>query len=309
MALKLYSAVQTELLTVTEVKSHIRLDSGYVSSNTTVNQCVTGAYHAITASATGTGADVLGYKALVILESYANSAGGTLDCKIQESDDNTTYTDWSGGAFTQVTTANDTAVQQIEYTGTKQYINVLYTIAGAQANFAVAIQELAPYSTEDTDIGYLIKAAREYAQDYQHRGIGSQVWELVIDDFPYVDRIRLPLPPLASVTSVTYIDSEGTSAAFTAGSSGYYVDTDNEPGAVFLAYGMTWPSTTLYPYGGVRILYTCGYTATTLPYRTRQAMLMYAGILFKYRDAGIPEADLNTVNALLMPDRMGGMVG
>jgi uncharacterized phiE125 gp8 family phage protein len=270
---------------------------------------VTGGYHAITAGLTGTGADVLGYNALVILESYANSAGATLDVKIQESDDGTTYTDWTGGAFTQVTTANDTATQQIEYTGTKQYINVLYTITGAQANFAVNIQEIAPYSTEDTYIGYLIKSAREYAQDFQHRGIGEQKWEYVIDDFPYSDRIRLPLPPLTDVSSITYIDSAGTSAVFTAGSSGYYVDTDSEPGAVFTAYGITWPSLAMRPYGGVRILYTCGYSATTLPNRTRQAMLMYCGLLHKYRDQAIPQADRDTVDNLLMADRMGGMIG
>lgn len=309
MALKLYSAAQTELLSATEVKEHIRLDSGYVSSNVTVNQCITGGYHSITASATGTGIDVLGYKALVVLESYANSAGATLDCKIQESDDGATYTDWTGGAFTQVTTANDTAVQQIEYTGTKQYINVLYTVATAQANFAVNIQEIAPYSTEDTYIGYLIKSAREYAQDFQHRGIGEQKWEYVIDDFPYSDRIKLPFPPLTDVTSITYIDSEGTPAVFTAGSSGYYVDTDSEPGTVYLAHGVTWPATTLMPHGGVRILYTCGYTSTTLPNRTRQAMLMYCGLLHKYRDQAIPQADRDTVDNLLMADRMGGMVG
>jgi uncharacterized phiE125 gp8 family phage protein len=308
--LKLYSAVQTELLTVTELKSHIHLDSSSISSNITVNQCITGGYHAITAGLTGTGADVLGNTALVILESYANSAGATLDCKIQESDDNATYTDWTGGTFTQVTTANDTAVQQIEYTGTKQYINVYVSVAGGQSNFAVNIQEVAPYSTEDTYAEYLIKAAREYAQEVQHRAIGSQVWELIMDDFPVCrDYIELPLPPLISVTQVNYIDTDGTSASFTAGSSGYYVDADSEPGKVFLAYGITWPAASLYPHNGVVIRFTAGYTASTLPIKTRQAMLMYAGLLYKYRDSAIPEADLNTVNALLYGDRMGGMVG
>lgn len=310
MTLKIYSAVQTELLSATELKEHIHLDSSSISSNVTVNQCITGGYKAITAGLTGIGVDVLGNRTLVTFESYSNSAGATLDCKIQESDDNTTYTDWAGGAFTQVTTANDTAVQQIEYTGTKQYVNVYVTVAVAQANFAVNIQEIAPYSTEDTYAEYLIKSAREYAQEYQHRAIGSQVWDLVLDDFPsHKDYVEIPLPPLVSVTSVKYIDSAGTSATFTASSSGYYVDADSEPGRIFLAYGNTWPSFTAYPKNAVRILFTAGYTSTTLPIKTRQAMLMYAGLLYKYRDEAMPKADLETVNNLLYGDRMGGMIG
>ena len=309
MTLKLYSAVQTELIDVTTLKEHIRLDSTSISSNVTINQCLTGQYYGITAGLTGTGADVLGNRALVVLDSYVNSAGATLNCKIRESDDNVTYTDWTGGAFTQVTTANDTAVQQIEYTGTRQYINVYVTVAVAQANFAVTIQEITPYSTEDTYAQYLIESAREYAEEFQHRAIGEQKWELILDDFPAIDKIKLPLPPLVSVTSVTYLDTAGTSAVFTAGSSGYYVDTDSQPGCIFLAYGMTWPTASLYPYNGLRILYTAGYTATTLPKKTKQAMMMYAGLLYKYRDEAIPDADLRTVNALLYGERMGGMVG
>lgn len=309
MVLKVYSAVQTELIDVTSLKEHLRLDSGYISSNITVNQCLVGQYYGVTAGLTGTGADVLGNRALVILESYASSAGSTLDCKIQESDDNATYTDWSGGAFTQVTTANDTAVQQIEYTGIKQYINVYVTVAGAQANFAVNIQEIAPYSTEDTYLTYCIKAAREYAEEVQHRAIGSQKLEYILDEFPTDDYIELPRPPLSGVTSVTYIDDAGTTATLTAGSSGYYADTDREPGIVFLADAAVWPVYDEFPHGSVHIIYSAGYTASTLPIKTRQAMMMYAGLIYKYRDQMIPDADMRTVDYLLYGDRMGGWIG
>jgi uncharacterized phiE125 gp8 family phage protein len=307
MTLKLYSAVQTEIITTTEIKEHIRLDSTSISSNITVNQCILGQYYNITAALTGTAADVLGNRALVVLESYANSAGATLNVKIQESHDNITYTDWSGGAFTTVTTANDTAIQQIEYTGTQQYLNVLASVAGAQANFAVNIQEITPYSVEDTYISYLGKAAREYAEAATGRAIGQQTWTMMIDEFPSRDYIEIPKAPLLSVTSVNYIDDDGVTATMTAGSSGYYVDTDSEPGAIMLADGASWPVYEEYPRNSVQIQFMAGHTADNLPYNTRIAIMMYAGLLYKYRDQAIPDEDLRTVDRLLIKDRVWWM--
>lgn len=304
MALKIYSAVQTEVVTTTELKEHIRLDSTTISSNVTINQCIVGGYHSITAGLTGTAFDVLGNRTLVVLESYLNSASATVDCKIQESDDNVTYTDWTGGGFTQVTTANDTSVQQIEYTGTKQYVNTYVTVAGAEANFAVNVHEMTPYSSEDTYLGYLIKAAREYAEDATGRAIGSQKWTLILDKFPGTDFIEVPKPPLSSVTSLTYIDDDGTTSTMTTGSSGYYVDTDSEPGRVFLADGVTWPDDELFPYGGVKVLYACGHSTDDVPLNTRQAILMYAGLLYKFRDTAIPGPDMVTIDRMLYKDKV-----
>jgi uncharacterized phiE125 gp8 family phage protein len=70
------------------------------------------------------------------------------------------------------------------------------------------------------------------------------------------DFIELPYAPLQSVTSVTYYDTDETSATFS--SDDYIVDTYSEPGRVYLGYGKTWPSTTLRPVNGVVIQYVCG---------------------------------------------------
>ena len=60
----------------------------------------------------GTGVDMRDYEGVVlaVLDSAASAATGTLDVKLQESDDNVTFTDIAiaqiiGGAFTQVTSA------------------------------------------------------------------------------------------------------------------------------------------------------------------------------------------------------------
>ena len=128
MALTLKTAPATEPLTLAEVKEHLRLDSGSVADNITISQSIVPGAHVIAAgySLKGTGVNVLGYRALVNLNAGSCGAGGTVDVKIQESDTDVDgdYTDWTGGAFTQVAAANDNTVQEKEYTGTKQFIRV-----------------------------------------------------------------------------------------------------------------------------------------------------------------------------------------
>lgn len=88
----------------------------------------------------GTVIDLKGYSdAAVILVSGESQAGSTNDVKIQESDagDGTGMTDVTDGAFTQVTTANDLAVQMKAYRGKKRYIRVVAVVAVAAAEFGV----------------------------------------------------------------------------------------------------------------------------------------------------------------------------
>lgn len=308
MNFKVYSAATTEGVTVTEVKTHIRLDSTNMSSNLTTVQVIAGGYHDITSAVTCTGTDVLGYDAMMQLDSFLNSGGSTVTAKIQESDDNTTYTDWTGGGFTSITTANDTAIQQIEYTGTKQYIRPYVTVSAAQSNFAVNVIKSTPYSSEDSYIGSLITRARLYAESYQRRSLAPTVYELTLNQFPTEDCIRLPLAsPMLSVTavaSVKYEDSTGTTATFTASTSGYYVDIDTEPANVVLSYAMQWPVFTERPTNAIRIRYTAGYE--TLPEDTKHAIIMLAGAYYTYRDAEVPTGLMNTIQNILDNDRIGG---
>ena len=308
MNLKVYSAATTELVTVTEVKEHLRLDSTSLSSNVTTTQIVLGGYHSITANLTASGTDVSGYTSMMQLESFINSAGASVACKIQESDDNVTYTDWTGGGFTTVTTANDTDVQQIEYTGSKQYIRPYTTVTGAEANFAINVILQTPYSSEDTEIGYLITRARLYAERYQRRSLAVTTYDYFLDDFPASPYIVLPkAAPMASITavsSVTYIDSDGDTATMTCSSSGYYVDINAEPALIALSYGVNWVSFVPFPTNAVKIRYQAGYT--TLPESTKHAIIMLAGAYYTYRDVGIPEDLMDTIENLLEDDRIGG---
>lgn len=94
-----------------------------------------------TASANGTGFDLEGSngaegEAIVILASDAASAGTnpTLDVKLQESSDNSTFTDISGATFTQVTDAAQALEKiSINTNDVKRYLRAVGTIGGTSS--------------------------------------------------------------------------------------------------------------------------------------------------------------------------------
>ena len=94
-----------------------------------------------TASANGTGFDLEGSngaegEAIVILASDAASAGSspTLDVKLQESSDNSTFTDISGATFTQVTDAAQALEKiTINTNDVKRYLRAVGTIGGTSS--------------------------------------------------------------------------------------------------------------------------------------------------------------------------------
>lgn len=73
-----------------------------------------------------------------------NVAGTTPtgDFKVQESTDGTTYTDVTGGAFTQVTTSS--AVQVLAFQPTKRYLRTTGTVAGTNPVLEATTLVIAP---------------------------------------------------------------------------------------------------------------------------------------------------------------------
>jgi uncharacterized phiE125 gp8 family phage protein len=149
-------------------------------------------------------------------------------------------------------------------------------------------------TSEDILLAIYITAAREYGEDVTSRAFASQTLEALLDSFP-ASEIELSMPPLQTVTSIKYKDSTGTEN--TIASSEYIADTDSNIGKIVLAYNKTWPSFTTYPVNPIRIRYTAGYT-TDFPKIYKNAMLLHIGYMYKYRDQGVPEEDLRTINNL-----------
>jgi len=284
MALKLKTAPNSEPLDLATVKLYLRLDSGNLADNITTLQSIPPGAHIIAAaySLVGAGIDVLGYRVLVNLNAGTCGAGGSVAAKIQESIDNITYTDWTGGAFTIVTVDNDNAIQEKEYTGSKQYIRVVATVAGNTCEFGADILKEQPYSAEDTLLAAQITAAREYCEGFQNRSYITQTWELWLDGWPANDEITIPLPPLQSITSIKYYDTANVEAIFAA--ENYFVDTKSEPGRVVLACNKSWSSTTLRPLNGICIEFVAGYgaAASAVPQTVKMAISLKTKMLHDY---------------------------
>jgi hypothetical protein len=101
-----------------------------------------------TATANGTGVDISSYcgNILVILNAAAATAGinPTLDVKIQDSADNSSFADVSGYAFTQVTTTDSLQGLSVDTRLCRKYIRVVITIGGTSSPaFPVAVSAVA----------------------------------------------------------------------------------------------------------------------------------------------------------------------
>ncbi len=139
---------------------------------------------------------------------------------------------------------------------------------------------------QDTLITSLMQAARDYVDGRNGclgRALITQTWELALPKFP-ISEIRVPLPPLQSVTSVKYDDEND--AEQTLAASNYQVDTRSRMGRLVLASGGTWPGT-FDNINAVRVLFIAGYgtDATNVPMPIRQAMLLLVGHWFEHREA------------------------
>lgn len=105
MRVNLVAPPTIEPITLAELKLHLRLDTGSFADMIDETQSIAPGLKTFINDWTthaGVPVEVLGYSAVVSFESGVNGASGTVDVKIQESDDNVTFTDWATGAFTQV---------------------------------------------------------------------------------------------------------------------------------------------------------------------------------------------------------------
>ncbi len=290
MALKIETAPAIEPLTLAEVKLHLRLDSGTFADNITTVQSIAPGAHVVAAaySLLGAAVEVLGYSALVNLVCGTNGSNGKVDVKLQHSDNGSTWADVTDGAFTQVTEANDNTTYEKAYTGTKRYLRVVATVTTATCDFGVNIVKGGATSAEDTLLERLITAAREDCEDFQGRAYITRTYELWLDAWPEGDKIVIPMPPLQAVNSITYYDTAGDD--YEMDEADYIVDIENEPGQIVLAYGKSWPSTTLQPVNGICIEFDAGYgaAAADVPSAVKQAILLQIGHLYEHRDEDVP---------------------
>lgn len=144
-------------------------------------------------------------------------------------------------------------------------------------------------TTIDPELAAMTTAARVLAEDYTGRAFLTQTWDLVADDFAAIVRdgvITLPMPPLLSVTSVSYLDASGVLQTWAA--SQYTVEAPTGPtapaGRIVPVSGVTWP-TTYDQAKAVTVRFVCGYgaTAASVPAPLRYGVLFAVGDLYAVR--------------------------
>lgn len=160
---------------------------------------------------------------------------------------------------------------------------------------------------DDDYIDNLIKTVRRQVEQITNRALITQTWIYYMDAWPAADFFKLPYPPLQTVTSVKYLESDATVSTMSSGE--YIVDTDSEPGRVVLDYGESWPSETLLPSNPIYTEYVCGYgdDRIDVPDDIRHAMLMLCSHYYEMREPTITGTILTpvpmTVDRLLADHR------
>lgn len=152
--------------------------------------------------------------------------------------------------------------------------NVADSLLGAQAPIT--------NTTGDPELTALIKAARVAAEGYTRRALVTQTWDLKLDCFPHWT-IYVPKPTLQSVTSITYVDSNGVTQ--TLDPSLYLVDTNSTPARITPVFGGIWP-VTRWQNNAVTVRFVAGYgLAAAVPDGIKAWMIIRIKHLFDNPDA------------------------
>ena len=135
----------------------------------------------------------------------------------------------------------------------------------------------------DAILEHLIVSARRVCEDRLSRQLITATWDLVMDEFP-ADQICLPLPPVQSVTSITYTDTAGSSATWD--SSKYTFSASREPARIMPAYNENFPTDVREQPDAVTVRFVAGYgdAATDVPDQIKHAMLLLISHWFENRE-------------------------
>jgi len=150
---------------------------------------------------------------------------------------------------------------------------------------------------DDDYIQVAITSAREWCENYLQKALATQTVTVKLSEF--ADKIELPLSPVQSVTSVTYLDR--SNVLQTLSTSIYYVDYfDN---AIYLEPGQYYPPVS-FRENSITIQYVSGYTGTTgvnvLPSPIKSAMFLLIGSAYENRQEDYASSTKVTFNSLPM---------
>jgi uncharacterized phiE125 gp8 family phage protein len=151
-------------------------------------------------------------------------------------------------------------------------------------------------SADDADVAAYLITARESVERACSLAMMSQTWDLLIDNtWPKVVdpkslcaelRIEVPLAPLISVASITYVDTSGSTQ--TLASNQYRVlrtGLHNTRGVIVPAFGVSWPSVR-WQLEAITVRFVAGFGTNPgdVPQPIRHAITLLAAHYFENRE-------------------------
>lgn len=138
-------------------------------------------------------------------------------------------------------------------------------------------------SAEDSLVTRYIVAARRSIEAEARRQFITATYEYSLDRFPW-GIIKLPLPPIQSLTWIKYLDMSGNLQ--TLDSSTYVVDLKSEPARIMPDFGKVFPVTRPI-FNAVTIRFVAGYgdNPADVPATYHTAIQLFAQELYEHREA------------------------
>jgi len=180
--------------------------------------------------------------------------------------------------------------------------NTATTYTDNIADSALGVGAPSANTTGDPLLSMLIQAARQHAETHLKRAIITQTVELHLDAFPCW---TIKLPPLQTVSSIKYYDTNGTLQTLAADQ--YLVDTTSIPARITPAPNLVWP-VTQWRTNAVVVQFVAGYgAASAVPACIKNWMLIRIKTLWDQRDQlvkqlGMPTFEPAFVDGLLDPE-------
>lgn len=155
---------------------------------------------------------------------------------------------------------------------------VVVTTEELRRHLSLALDDM---SNEAELEGY-VAAATRYGQRMEGQQYIEATFTYDLDYFP-AGIITLPRPPLSSITSIQYVDTNGDTQ--TLSTDVYETDAKSRPARIAEKTGQVWPATES-GLNKVTITYVAGYgtARTDVPATTRHAVKMLAAHLWTHRE-------------------------
>ncbi len=170
------------------------------------------------------------------------------------------------------------------------------TLYAVPASEPISISELEVHSRlgtggiaalgQTTVANIYIAAARQRCEAITRRQLVTATWDYSLDSFPTGrEPIEIPLPPLQTISSISYTDSDGAAKTFTAYRTVKEISPKAQPAIIFPTTGYVWPVALDEP-ATVVIRFVAGYTTgNLLPESIKNWLLLNTAALWENRES------------------------